>query len=203
MIMLKRVPVAIAIVALAGGAIASTSYAATAQETAPAGPAGHDHMVSAEDQAAFLDARIAALHAGLELTPEQEKLWAPVDQALHDFGKLMASQWQSFREEKNPVAKLQTRADNLIARGEALKKVADAARPLYAQLTEPQKHRLPILLHAIRHPMMMGRFAMEGGWRHAMGRPMMGDHMMGDHMMGDHMMHEDDQDAPPSGPEKD
>ena len=52
----------------------------------------HEHMqqmrFSAEDRAAFADARIAAVHAGLKLTPDQEKLWPPVEAALKDFSKL-------------------------------------------------------------------------------------------------------------------
>ena len=32
-----------------------------------------------EDRAAFADARIAAVHAGLKLTADQEKLWPPVE----------------------------------------------------------------------------------------------------------------------------
>ncbi|HJZ21063.1 MAG TPA: hypothetical protein VJ226_08900, partial [Bradyrhizobium sp.] len=38
--------------------------------------------LSAEDRAAFADARIAAVHAGLKLTPDQEKLWPPVESAV-------------------------------------------------------------------------------------------------------------------------
>ena len=34
---------------------------------------------SPEDRAAFLDARIAALKAGLELNADQEKNWAPLE----------------------------------------------------------------------------------------------------------------------------
>ena len=37
---------------------------------------------SAADRAAFFDAHLAGLHAGLKLTPEQEKLWPPVEAAL-------------------------------------------------------------------------------------------------------------------------
>src|SRR3979411_925026 len=49
----------------------------------------HDHFrMSAEDRTAFADARIAAVHAGLELTPAQEKLWPPVEAAVRDFAKL-------------------------------------------------------------------------------------------------------------------
>src|ERR1700684_4693542 len=48
-----------------------------------------EHMrMSPEDRAAFADARIAAVHAGLKLTPDQEKLWPPVEAAARDFAKL-------------------------------------------------------------------------------------------------------------------
>ena len=47
------------------------------------------HMrMSPEDRAAFADARIAAVHAGLKLTADQEKLWPPVESAVRDFVKL-------------------------------------------------------------------------------------------------------------------
>jgi hypothetical protein len=46
----------------------------------------HGHMrhmqLSPEDRAAFTDARIAAVHAGLKLNPDQEKLWPPVETAV-------------------------------------------------------------------------------------------------------------------------
>src|SRR5271168_2347894 len=51
-----------------------------------------EHMqhtrISPEDRAAFADARIAAVHAGLKLTPDQEKLWPPLEAAVRDFAKL-------------------------------------------------------------------------------------------------------------------
>jgi len=47
------------------------------------------HMrMNPEDRAAFADARIAAVHAGLKLTPDQEKLWPPVEAAVRDLVKL-------------------------------------------------------------------------------------------------------------------
>jgi hypothetical protein len=42
---------------------------------------------SPEDRAAFLDARIAALKAGLELNAEQEKNWPPLESAMRDLAK--------------------------------------------------------------------------------------------------------------------
>lgn len=115
----------------------------------------HRFVPTPEDRAAFLDARIAALHAGLELTPDQEKLWPPLDSALRDFAKLVADQRQKFRDERgslDPIAKLKMRSDNMIARGQGLRKIADASTPLYAVLSDAQKHRLPILTRAIFHP---------------------------------------------------
>src|ERR1700686_126872 len=52
----------------------------------------HDHMghmrMSPEDRAAFVDAKIAAVHAGLKLSADQEKLWPPVESAVREFAKL-------------------------------------------------------------------------------------------------------------------
>ena len=47
---------------------------------------------SAEDVAAFGDARIAALHAGLKLSAEQEKSWPALESALRDLAKLRAEE---------------------------------------------------------------------------------------------------------------
>ena len=46
---------------------------------------------SAEDTAAFTDARIAGLKAGLKLTAEQEKNWPAVETALRDLDKQRAA----------------------------------------------------------------------------------------------------------------
>jgi hypothetical protein len=103
---------------------------------------GHMGMMNPADRAAFADARIAAVHAGLKLTPDQEKLWPPVEAAVRDFAKL--------------------RIDRANARMDAQKN--DAADPLYKTLDDGQKRRLAILTHT-EH-----RFG-EGGWRgHGMGR---------------------------------
>src|SRR5690348_6862164 len=43
-----------------------------------------DWHPSAQDLAAFADARIAALHAGLQLNPDQEKSWPAFEQAVRE-----------------------------------------------------------------------------------------------------------------------
>jgi hypothetical protein len=127
-----------------------------------------DFHFSDADRAAFLDARIAALHAGLTLTADQEKLWPPVETAIRDTNKVIAAQRAERRREPrpaDPVAWLQRVSDNTVARGEALKKLADASAPLYASLTDDQKQRLPMPLHAAHFHFFGPRFAENDHWR--------------------------------------
>jgi zinc resistance-associated protein len=116
------------------------------------GPVGRDGAQrwhpSTEDISAFGDARIAALHAGLKLTAEQEKNWPAVESALRDLAKQRSERFAaraSADRPKDPLERLALRADVLSQRGAALKKVADAAGPIYKSLDEAQKHRFIIL----------------------------------------------------------
>jgi hypothetical protein len=113
-----------------------------------------------EDRAAFADAKIAAVKAGLKLTPDQEKLWPPVEAAVRDFAKLRIDRANARMEERrsergddarraetpdNPIARLQKRADDMATTAAALKKIAETADPLYKTLDDGQKRRLSIL----------------------------------------------------------
>ena len=73
--------------AIAG--VAALAIAGTTAVYAQHRPWFHHHeRLSSEDRAAFTDARIAAVKAGLKLTADQEKLWPPVEAAVRDFAKL-------------------------------------------------------------------------------------------------------------------
>src|SRR5246127_5237971 len=163
-------------------AVAALAIAGTTAVYAQYRPWFHDHMhqmrMNPEDRAAFVDARIAAVHAGLKLNADQEKLWPPVEAAVRDFAKLridranarMKAEGDAQGREKpdDPVARLRERADNMAASARPLKKIADAADPLYKTLDEGQKRRLSMLTH---HGRMGGE-----GWRHpwrgrGLGRP--------------------------------
>ena len=64
---------------------------------------------SAEDITAFGDARIAALHAGLKLTAEQEKNWPAVESALRDLAKQRSERFAaraSTDRPKDPIERL-------------------------------------------------------------------------------------------------
>ncbi|UPK37733.1 Spy/CpxP family protein refolding chaperone [Bradyrhizobium sp. 186] len=116
------------------------------------------HMrMDPEDRAAFVDARIAAVHAGLKLNADQEKLWPPVETAVREFAKLRIDRANArvnagpgdaakdADKPDDPVARLRQRAEDMGAASAALKKIADAADPLYKTLDDGQKRRLTVL----------------------------------------------------------
>jgi hypothetical protein len=142
---------------------------------------GHMRM-NPEDRAAFADARIAAVHAGLKLSADQEKLWPPVETAVKEFAKLRidranarmnADKDDASQKPDDPVARLRERADNMATSAAAMKKIADAADPLYKTLDDGQKRRLAVLTH------MEHRFGGGEGWRHHGGMGGMGPGGMG------------------------
>jgi hypothetical protein len=158
---------AIAQTSAAPPAPAAASQAQPAEQASPPFDMPGERMFermsrfSPEDRAAFFDARVAAVHAGLRLSPDQEKLWPALESAACDTMKAMVDERQKFRAAvpaTNPIDRLQRRAELLMLRGQSLKKVADAAQPLYASLTDEQKHRLPVLMHSGHH-----------GWRERVG----------------------------------
>jgi hypothetical protein len=147
---MKKVLLAgVAALAIAGSTIAYAQHREWSREHVRMNP---------EDRAAFADARIAAVHAGLKLTPDQEKLWPPVETAVRDFSKMridranarMTALGDSKDQQKidDPVARLRNRADRMATSAAAMKKIADAADPLYKTLDDGQKRRLALLTHA-------------------------------------------------------
>jgi zinc resistance-associated protein len=174
-------PFALTMIALVGsGIVLAASNGDAGQPPAPANvPAGTEkHVFSPADRAAFLDARIAALHAGLTLSPEQEKLWPAVETAVRTAANNAMARRQKFKDAVAPASlidRLRRRGENAVAWGQNLEAIADAAAPLYATLSEDQKHRLPMLMHGFRPHFFHRHFAMMGdgqehwGWRHGRG----------------------------------
>jgi zinc resistance-associated protein len=154
--------------AIAGGSIV---YA----QQGPGGPDRGPHWrMSAEDISALGDARIAALHAGLKLNADQEKNWPAVESALRDLAKQRSERFAaraSADKPKDLVERLNLSADAMTQRGAALKKLADAAAPLYKSLDEGQKNRFVLLAHLEGHNFdgeggRHGHRGMMGGWMH-------------------------------------
>jgi hypothetical protein len=101
------------------------------------------------DRAALIDAHIAALKAGLELTPDQQKLWGPVESAMRNsIGQALSMRGRLAQEARptDPMQRLSRLSEIASARAAALKQFVDAAQPLYASLTPDQKRRIPMLM---------------------------------------------------------
>jgi zinc resistance-associated protein len=139
-------------VAGAGLALAQPAQSAPSRDVARWRP-------NAADVAAFADARIAGLKAGLKLTAEQEKNWPAVETAMRDLAKQRADRMKARAERREArrggdntatrpdlIARLRQGADAMTARAASLKKLADASAPLYNSLDDSQKHRFAAML---------------------------------------------------------
>lgn len=142
----------ILLAALAAAALSSSTAAEAG--SALAQPFARAHRFSPQDMAAFADARIAALKAGLQLKPEQEKNWPALETALRDVAKARIARVEEWRDkapaifETDPIGALQRRAQDMTARAAELDKLAAAAKPLYDSLDNAQKRRFGALVKA-------------------------------------------------------
>jgi zinc resistance-associated protein len=140
------------------------------------------YHLSAEDMAAFADARIAALRAGLELNADQAKNWPVFEQALRDLAQLRIERRQARENADHsgsataapttPFDRLERRADRMAKTSAALKRVADAGAPLYQSLNDAQKNRFKILARMLRphrHRFAFNEGNGTGGWREQFG----------------------------------
>jgi hypothetical protein len=163
--------------ALAALTFAPAAQAASDQSSEPA----MERMQHwAADHEALLDAKLAGFKAGLKLTSDQDKFWPPFETAVRDAAKLHMEQMKSMMERMqkmrdmmqgmkksegmkemaapgeaaSPIDRLEAMGQRMSARGAAIQKIADAAKPLYASLDDTQK-RIFVLLG--RDLFMMGR----------------------------------------------
>jgi hypothetical protein len=108
---------------------------------------------SAADLNSLTDARVGMIKAALQLTPDQEKYWPALEEAIRARAKGRQARMERVAElrdtgpmqslrERNPVELMQRRAEALSQRAADLKKEADAWEPLYKTLSPDQKKRM-------------------------------------------------------------
>jgi DNA-binding transcriptional regulator GbsR (MarR family) len=143
-VMIKKTAIAATALVIAASPLA---YAAETSSTV-----GMQHL-SAADLNALTDVRVNTIKAALQLTPDQEKYWPAVEDAIRARAKNRQARWERVAElrdsspmealhERNPVELMQRRAESLSQRAADLKKVADAWEPLYKTLSDDQKKRM-------------------------------------------------------------
>jgi hypothetical protein len=161
--MLKTVLAATTALTLAASAAVFAQQQPAAPEAAQRGDAAQAPRwrPSAEDLDAILDGRIAELKTTLKLTPEQEKNWPTFEQAIRDITKARRDRMAAAGTQPRAtdlIERMQRRADAMTGAAANLKRLAEAAKPLYDSLDEGQKHRFAYLIRT----MGPHRFAFRG-----------------------------------------
>jgi LTXXQ motif family protein len=191
-------------------ALMATTIPATivlAQQASPGDQGGTEKSEthrgpSPETLARLEDGRIAFAKAALKLTPDQEKLWAPVEaniRANFDERRKAREAWIAKREEhraekakgddekgeklalperiEKRSERMTERASKMNERAAKVKQFAETLKPLYATFTEEQKAVAgSVLSHFGQDGRGRGgsRWAMNRGWGHGHGEH--GDH---------------------------
>jgi zinc resistance-associated protein len=127
-----------------------------AQQQSGGGSSGH--RMTPDRYVKRANGRIAAIKAGLELTPDQQQQWGAYQQALEDLIQFRAQRMQARQAAQqqagtaqpkrgggDPFARLSRRADAMTQSAPLVKKMADAGEPLYQSLSDAQKSRFKML----------------------------------------------------------
>ena len=156
--MIKIVVIGTAALLLAAPSIAS------AQAQSPATP----ERLNAADRSSMIDMRIDLTKAALQLTPDQEKLWPPVESAIRARAEDRKARVAKISEtvgrradqnaveslrNRDPIAFLQRRSEALAQRSADLDKLAEAWQPLYKTLNPEQRQRMGALAVLVLHDM--------------------------------------------------
>jgi hypothetical protein len=100
----------------------------------------------------LVDSRIAAIKAGLKLSADQDRLWAPVETAIRANATERYSRFQQRRETRDQrrsmdfMQRLEQRGTMMTENAQRTSAVATALRPLWDTFSEDQKRIAPRLL---------------------------------------------------------
>jgi len=146
------------VTAAATALFVAASPLAYAQTPSPS--SSSPERLSALDWNKLTDLRIDLVKAALQLTPEQTKLWPPVENAIRaraedrkarfakiaeTMGKRVDESSADIMANRDPIAFLQRRAEALAQRSVDLNKLAEAWQPLYKTLSPEQRQRMVAL----------------------------------------------------------
>ena len=126
-------------------------------------------QATAADVETLTAARINIVKSALQLTPDQEKLWPALEEAMRarandrearierikkEADELRGHNLSDVLRDRNPADFLNRRADALTQKATDLKKLAAAWQPLYQTLSPDQKQRLAhvemVVLHDLK-----------------------------------------------------
>jgi LTXXQ motif family protein len=135
-------------------------------QTAPSPPTRE--RLNAADRNTLMELRIDLVKAALQLTPDQEKLWPPVESAIRaraedrkarlakigeTVGRRADENPVEVMRNRDPIAFLQRRSQALAQRSADLDKLAEAWQPLYNTLSQEQRQHMAAIAVFVLHDM--------------------------------------------------
>jgi hypothetical protein len=143
---------------LASGALALfVTVSSLAHAQAPSARLERLERLTAADVGTLTDARVNVVKTALQLTPDQEKYWPAIEDAIRARAKDRQTRIANAEKEaaelrerspidvlrdRSPVDFMHRRSDALAKRAADLKNLADAWQPLYQTLSADQKRRM-------------------------------------------------------------
>ncbi len=153
---MKRTLVRTFAAAAAAAALCASGFAITAAAQSDQQPRRAE-LVQRWAEAA-LDAQLKGMKTSLRLTADQEELWGPFESAVKVGAKTRVVALQKEQGDNlSPMDRLNAKAERITQGGANLKKIVEAAKPLYASLDDAQKRQF-ITLGRMLVP-ERGRFA--------------------------------------------
>ena len=149
----------LATIALAALLAGSGTYAMAQQTPAPHAPAASQDQgrqdrrprMSQDDFNRLVDARVASIKAGLKLSGDQERLWAPVETAIRTsaterFTRFEQRPTREQRQSADFMQRLERRSSMRTEGAQRSAALTTALRPLWDTFSEDQKRIAPRLL---------------------------------------------------------
>ena len=131
-------------------------------------PSATPERLNAADRNTLMDLRIDLTKAALQLTPDQEKYWPAVENALRaraedrkarvakiseTVGRRADQSSVEAMRNRDPIAFLQRRSEALAQRSADVDKLADAWQPLYKTFSPEQRQRMAAIAVLVLHDM--------------------------------------------------
>jgi hypothetical protein len=131
-------------------------------------PSGTPERLNAADRNTLTDLRIDLAKAALQLTPDQEKYWPAVENAIRARAEDRKARVAKISEtvgrradqnpieilrNRDPIAFLQRRSEALAQRSADVDKLAEAWQPLYKTFSPEQRQRMGALAIFVLHDM--------------------------------------------------
>ena len=145
------------LVVLTVAGLALLGQNAVAAPAAAAGQPTVEQMQSVlQRQSSLLDAHLAAMKAGLQLTDAQAQKWPPFEAAIREAAAARSARWLSAGERMRGAAapsaleRISIMADHLEKNAQELRRVVEAGQPLFDSLTDPQKVAFGPLMREFR-----------------------------------------------------